>query len=342
MPRENGSGRYGSSSEPAAGQHAALPGRDVVARADPGGVAGADRLVETAMPLGELDARLRRVEPALGGPDRHGRVVGPASDHQPVRALRLWVGLDDRGRRHWLEPAEPRGGRGQRLRLDHAASGDAHRRSPDVVRRRQVEAVAGQVDGAGADPVAVPEPQPRQGAWLHPGLDPQPGLGQRVVAAVLRHRLRALRVGPVGVHPEAAARARRGQAPAVPADERLVHVERGPGIRVGAGRDRWSRHRRMVRSLVQHGIEELHVVLGVRDPARVQARPSAGGVVENVEPVAADDVLGTQRGLRCCAAAVVQRRAEVGVHGLGAVDVRDGQTAAAHSGRRTRGTALRK
>ncbi len=166
------------------------------------------------------------------------------------------------------------------------------------------DAVAGQVDGPGPEPVGAAEAQAGQAARRRLELGHQREVGGRlgvdgadVVAGVVDDGL-----------PGALGR----QAPAVPSEHRLVQVQVGVGL-PGHRRARCALDEALV-GLHRHRHRPAGTLDGVRALPRHQRVPLAG-VVPDVGAVAAGDVLGEEVGRGVGGV--------VGLVGLGVVDVAD-------------------
>jgi hypothetical protein len=260
--------------------------------------------VELAVLLRHELRRFRRREMALrvlgvgmghAGLRQRGDDVGPARIRCGRRAE---VGADDEVLERLafgVAVAPQHRGRGDRL---EAEVRPLLGREPGLVRLEillvERPAVAREVHGAGAQPIAVPDAQPRQ----RPRRGREPGderriAGRRIVA--LHRRLVAL----ARFH-DALARPRHRRAPAFPAEHRLVQVEIVGGRRmVGPlGRGRRALHVALVadleldRRFAAH--ERRRRVIGDPLVERVPPRAARSVGVANVDAVAAHEVLGVE------------------------------------------------
>jgi hypothetical protein len=160
----------------------------------------------------------------------------------------------------------------------------------------ELHAVAGEVDRAGAHPIRVADPQPRK----RPGLHPHVACDREGVARVGVVGGDAAAIVALAWLDDPLAGARSGQAPSLPAADRLVEVE---VVRRGRVLPRLTRRRRRLQVAL---VGRLHRVEGrftiarlehVFHHAAMQREPAGaarGVLVEDVDAVAAHQVLGAE------------------------------------------------
>ena len=212
------------------------------------------------------------LDPRLGDIGR-GQGAERAPDHEPRQGFALGESPPRNDRRRW----------------DRVPSAEGVLPRDVIDELGLFDAVSSEVDRLGAEPIDLPEPQPRQRSFRD-----GESRDEREVGVVLR--LREVDVVPARVE-DRLARSLHDQAPAVPAEDRLVEVEVVVGL-VECRGGRGALHEALV-----VGLQDLVLGRAGRDhiaavPARQRSPWLRAVHAPDVRPRATRDVLGEEvRGL---------------------------------------------